>query len=136
MKPKNFHIGIKAVIVKNGKALILNSARFKGFDLPGGRIDDNEDITKGLKRELKEELGLINFKVEKLLHVFERTDYGKKEASLMLIFFKVSARLSKLKLSEEHSDYKWISKKELKEMISKKEIRSEGIKEALLRALD
>lgn len=55
---KNFHIGIKAVIVQNNKALLLKDPRFNGYDLPGGRIDKDEDIEEALKRELFEELGL------------------------------------------------------------------------------
>lgn len=56
--PQNFHIAVKAVIVKDDKALVLKEAsRFSGFDLPGGKIDENESIEEALKRELYEELG-------------------------------------------------------------------------------
>ncbi len=70
-----------------------------------------------------------------MLHVFERLDYDKKEANLMLIFFKVNARVLDIKLSDEHTDFKWISRKELAEMIKNKEIRNVGIKVALEKVL-
>jgi len=131
MSEKNFHIGIKAVIVNKGKALVLKDLRFNGYDLPGGRIDSGEGIEVALKRELDEELGLKKFTIGELLHVFERLDYGNKKASLMLIYFKVTAKIAKIKLSKEHSQYQWISKKDLSEISNKGEFRNEGIKTVL-----
>lgn len=133
---KNFHIGVKAVIVNNNKALVLKDVkRYWGYDLPGGRINENESWEEALKRELNEELGLKVFKIGKLLHVFERLDYGKKEASLMLIFFKVKAEIKEIKLSNEHSDFKWVAKKEIEELIKNGKLRNDGIKIALEKVL-
>lgn len=53
----------------------------------------------------------------------------------MLIFFRVSAKNWDIKLSDEHTNYKWISKKELDQMIKNKEIRNNGIKVALEKVL-
>ena len=60
---KNFNIGVKAVIVQRGKALVLKekdirNSRVEIFDLPGGRIEDEEPAEQTLERELKEELGI------------------------------------------------------------------------------
>ena len=64
-KQKKYHIGIKALIVKNGKALVLkDEGRYPGFDLPGGKIDENESFEQALKRELREEIGLNKFKID------------------------------------------------------------------------
>lgn len=131
MKPKNFHIGIKAVIVKNKKALVVFDPRFHGYDLPGGKIDEGEEIEKALKRELNEELGLKKFELGDLLCVFERTDYKKKGTSLMLIFYRVKAKISKIKLDKEHTGYKWITKNDFRKIIRNGEIRNDGIKVAL-----
>lgn len=134
--PQNFHIAIKAIIIKDGKALVLKeTSRYKGFDLPGGKIDQNESIQEALKRELHEELGLKEFQMGELLHVYERTDYKKEGISLMLIFYKVDADDFEITLSEEHTEYKWISKQEVLEMAEKKMFRNDGVKVAIEKVL-
>jgi|ERR1035437_3120676 8-oxo-dGTP pyrophosphatase MutT (NUDIX family) len=130
--PQNFHIAVKAVIIKNDKALVLKEVdRFNGFDLPGGKIDEGESIDQALKRELDEELGLKEFEMGDLLHVYERTDYKKENISLMLVFYKVSTGDFDVILSEEHTEYKWISKEELAEMAANSMLRNDGVKVAI-----
>ncbi len=134
---KLFHIGIKAVIVNNNKALVLeDTGRYAGFDVPGGKIDENETIEQALKRELLEELGLTDFKTGELLTVFEREDYKKEGINLILIFFKVEANNFDVKLSDEHSEYRWISKDDLSEMVKNNEVRNDGVKVALEKVLE
>lgn len=132
---KNFHIGIKAIIVQARKVLVVFDPRFHGYDLPGGKIDIGEGIEEALKRELNEELGLKKFEMGELLHVFERTDYKEKDISLMLIFYKVKTKVSKIKLDTEHTGYKWISKKDFIEIVKNGKIRNDGIKIALEKVL-
>ena len=130
--PQNFHIAVKAVIVKDGKALVLKEgSRFKGYDLPGGKIDENESIEEAIKRELHEELGLKEFKMGDLVNVYERTDYKKEGISLMLIFYKLATGDFEIILSEEHTEYKWISKQDVLEMAAKNMFRNDGVKAAL-----
>jgi mutator protein MutT len=114
MKIKNFHVGVKAVIIQNNKALVLeeNSKR-NTFSLPGGKVDEGEGIDQGLKRELKEEIGLTEYKKGPLLHAFERTDYGKKNAGLLILVYLVEANISNIRLSYEHKGFKWVGKKDL-----------------------
>lgn len=55
------------IILKNkdGKVLILKHNTGKWL-LPGGKINKGENWTDSLKRELKEETGTDQFKVEKI----------------------------------------------------------------------
>ena len=134
-KPKNFHIGIKAVIQQEGRVLVLKDPRFNGVDLPGGKIDEGEGIEQALKRELWEELGLKNFKQKELLHIFERKDYKGENTSLMLAYYLVEAKIDKIKLSSEHNGYEWVSAKDLKTLTKNGAFRNEGIKSVLTKVL-
>lgn len=127
-----FHIGIKAVIVKDEKALVLrDKTRYNGIDLPGGKIDQGEAIDQALGRELREELGVEEFKISGILHAQERSDYNKKEVKLMLIFYKVEAEVGEISLSDEHTSFEWITRDDL----TKLDFRNDGVKEALTKAL-
>lgn len=57
---KTFYVGIKGVIVNDGKVLMLRANAALGrrdiWEIPGGRIDDEENIEQTLRRELQEEL--------------------------------------------------------------------------------
>lgn len=138
MNFKNFHIGIKAVIIENGKALVLKgtlSDGKMGHDLPGGRLNEGEGIKEGLTRELKEELDLDAFTVGDLLLAVEKKNYNKNGSSLIYLFYKVDAQISEVKLSEEHVEHRWILRKDLDEIIKNKEHVNDGLIEALEKVL-
>ncbi len=138
MNFKNFHIGIKAVILNDDKALVLRgilSDGKMGHDLPGGRLNEGEAIEQGLIRELKEELGLDKFTVKDLLLAVEKKNYNKNGSSLIYLFYKVDAQISEVKLSKEHVEHRWISRKDLQEIINNKEHVNDGIIQALEKVL-
>jgi 8-oxo-dGTP diphosphatase len=66
---KMFNVGIKGLIENSeGKVLVLKSS-LKGhripteayWDIPGGRIEEGENVLDVLKREVEEELGIKEF---------------------------------------------------------------------------
>jgi 8-oxo-dGTP pyrophosphatase MutT (NUDIX family) len=86
----------KMVLFSGDKILLLvsNSEHFMGkLDLPGGHLHHNEDPTEGLRREIKEETGLIV------------TDYRELHEDGNLIFFWGHLPKGDVTLSEEHSAY-------------------------------
>ena len=58
MTEQLFQIGIKAII-RNDENQILLLENKDYWDIPGGRMDQGEDIEAALLRELNEEIGLI-----------------------------------------------------------------------------
>lgn len=138
MNFKNFHVGVKAVIVENDKALVLRgvlSDGKMGHDLPGGRLNEGEGIKEGLTRELKEELGLDKFSVNDLLLAIEKKNYNKNGSSLIYLVYKVDAEISEVRLSNEHAEHRWILRKDLEEIIKNKEHVNDGLIEVLEKVL-
>lgn len=59
MTKDTFRIAVLAIVVnQEGKILIGSSPRDGGYKLPQGGLDPEEDALTGVKRELKEELGI------------------------------------------------------------------------------
>ena len=55
----------RAIVVNQSQILMLYTKRYDDFSLPGGGVDNEETITEGLVRELKEETGaqkVVNIK--------------------------------------------------------------------------
>ena len=104
----------KIVLMKEGKILILKRTHYKGdgdvWDLPGGSVDFAEDCKEALKRECLEEAGVVlnSFKIEEVVS-------GKGYNTGQFIFVLCSSNdfSGDIKLSSEHTDFKWINSKEI-----------------------
>jgi 8-oxo-dGTP pyrophosphatase MutT (NUDIX family) len=103
------------------KALILDETRTKfavvledtGFwDLPGGGIDHGESPSECLKREIKEEVGLIVTEVNLLPSYFLVGKNTKNRWSVNVVF-EVKVKDFNFILSSECRDFKFISLNEV-----------------------
>lgn len=108
-----FRNAVKAFIVKEGKLLLikrrLNDVHKPGdWDIPGGRLELGENPFDGLKREAQEETALeIEIILPLDVHFFSRDD-GQK---IQLTIFLCKQTGGEIKLSEEHTEYKWMDLK-------------------------
>lgn len=104
-------------IFKDGKFLIVKRAEndtfFAGFwEIPGGKVEYGEEPDTGALRELEEEVGL---KV-KLISPISVINYGELVRDIQYIQINYLCELAdhqEVKLSGEHSDYKWVTFSEL-----------------------
>lgn len=83
------------------------------WEFPGGHLEDGETLKDGLKRELMEEIGFIEDFNPIITHYFDEVKEKNNELIHDLeIDFIVNVNKSQVnvKLSEEHSDYKWVTK--------------------------
>lgn len=114
-------VAAKGLIVnRQGKVLILREAdtyeegtNTGRYHLPGGRLNTGESYENGLRREVKEETGL---EIRPLypIYVGEWHPVIKGVPNQIIAIFTVcKAKTTKVKLSEEHDDYKWINPKDM-----------------------
>jgi 8-oxo-dGTP pyrophosphatase MutT (NUDIX family) len=110
---KKFYVGVKGVIKAEKGYLLLKHTKGH-FDMPGGRMDGNEDFKDTLTRELSEELpGINDVKIGELVGSYRLQKDIEDDTSLVLLFFLVSANLtSPIVLSDEHQSYQWITSAE------------------------
>lgn len=113
---KVLQIGVKAIIEHNNKFLFIRRSdkynEITGiWDIPGGRINIGEEPIDGLKREIFEETGLELDEIKQILDA--STVFQDEEKQIVRITYLCTAKDSDLKLSEEHTEYKWFSKDEI-----------------------
>lgn len=120
---KTFYVGIKGVVVKGGKVLVLRAnkelERRDIWEMPGGRIDGGETTEQTLNRELLEELPNIkNVQIHEILHAFRLPWDIVGDKSLFLTFYRVTADFDgDPQISEEHVDWKWADVTEATELV-------------------
>jgi ADP-ribose pyrophosphatase YjhB (NUDIX family) len=67
-------VSVVALFVCDNEVLLLHQITPPEpdlWDLPGGRLEPAEDLISGLRREVHEEIGLTDFRVERLLTISE-----------------------------------------------------------------
>jgi len=120
-KFQKYVVAQKALIIKNNKCLILEiniklpalkRKNIKFWDLPGGRINKNENYIKALKRELKEELNIDKFKILNIVD-YDIWRWEHLNRWVCGIIILVNADIKNIRISKEHLNYKWISEKEI-----------------------
>ncbi|AUD63512.1 hypothetical protein BK010_07875 [Tenericutes bacterium MO-XQ] len=76
-KPQKFRKTIRAIILnEDNQVLMLYSKRFNDYTFPGGGLKANENEEKALKRELKEEIGASQIKINEPLGFINEIKYG------------------------------------------------------------
>ena len=130
MTEAKFFIGIKALTNKKNKILVLKAGPLetkytkKNFwDLPGGRIKIGHNVRDTIRREVREELGISSRNL-KIMDVFDASVSKFKVGKFFLMLITYRCKLLndriKFKLSQEHSDYKWVDASEAKKLLSTK----------------
>jgi len=99
------------VIIKNNDDKILILKRSGGWMLPGGRLENDKTYLDGLKREVKEETGIVDITVEKIIDV-DLSDSGE---TYLVYFLCKTNSANDVVLSSEHSEYAWVSSATLDE---------------------
>lgn len=115
----DLQVGVKIFLKnKDEKYLVLQRSKEKypgvgaKWDIPGGRIDLGATLMENLNREVLEETGLTISGDIKLLTAQDILKTDKHVVRLTYFGFADG----EVKLSEEHSDYKWLTLDEVKNL--------------------
>lgn len=113
----NQAITVCAFIHKDGRLFAPKRAAAKAFlpnkfELPGGHVDYGEDLTQGLRREIREEFG-IDVSVGDSFYAFTYINEVKKTHSVEVVYFAAIKDRQEIKLNlEDHSEYQWLTREE------------------------
>jgi 8-oxo-dGTP diphosphatase len=119
-------VGVK-VLLKNseGKYLLLRRAvdpkatqkTFQGkWDMAGGRINPGATLLENLARELMEETGLIMNSGPLLVAAQDILKWEDRHVVRLTYIGSTDSRSDKVRLSEEHTEYKWFTLEEMRDL--------------------
>ena len=101
-------VSIKGILCRNNKILFLKTTRVGRWELPGGRINFGENVEQTFQREIKEELDFKKVKLGRLINTWSFTSIRNEIDHHFIVFdFEIHTKESKIKLSDEHIEYKW-----------------------------
>lgn len=116
---RDFAVAVKAVIIKENKALVLCRSKHEmeasfmnshqKWDLPGGGLHFFEKAEEGLRREIREETDLDVF-IGPPLSLF---DAIKHHIHLCIFTYACRWKGGEVSLSAEHEAYFWVTEEEL-----------------------
>lgn len=103
-------------LMRKGKCLIVHAANVDWWELPGGRIEVNEldeyAAEFAFRREIQEELGIAEFTI--VSPVDWMIGYSlNSHAPICRVVYLIKNDDAEIKLSHEHSEYRWISLEEV-----------------------
>lgn len=118
---KEISVIVKGIITYNNKVLLVKRSDVDpigpgSWEFVGGNINFGEDLEEALKREVMEETG-IEIKIDKILYA--TTSKINENRQAVIIIYKCIGQGEEVILSEEHSDYKWVSKEEFRKFLYK-----------------
>jgi 8-oxo-dGTP diphosphatase len=122
------------VISNEGRLLIirrsLNDYHNAGkWEVPGGKLDEGQDLSHAQEREVLEETGLLVEPTHRMVFAESRVlGDGKYKGLPYIALFSITRVVGgKMLLSDEHSEHKWVTYDELIECDLTLEVRKAAI---------
>lgn len=113
---KDFSLAQKIVLFNEKNEILLIKANNNLWDIPGGHFEkDDENQIQSLKREVAEEIGeSVDYEIFGEFSVELRKWQG--EFTNVKVAYLAKFNLGKIKLSKEHSEFKWFSFEEIEKL--------------------
>ena len=112
-------VGVGAVVVKDGKALIVkrgHEPRKGEWSLPGGRVELGETLVDAVRREIREETGL-EIEVGPVVELFDRIHRldGRVRYHFVIVDYLCRCVGGELCAGDDAEDAAWVGADELSE---------------------
>ena len=107
-----FPTSVKSLIFDDKRVLLIKNERDE-WDLPGGKIEKNDNVIETLVREVKEELNLTidNYNIlQAKKHLFRRQEI------IVIVYYSKITNNEPIRLSFENIDYNFFSHNELNQL--------------------
>jgi mutator protein MutT len=110
-------VGVGAVVVRDGKALIVrrgHEPRKGEWSLPGGRVELGESLEEATRREIREETGL-EVDVGPLVEAFDRVHRldGRIRYHFVILDYLCVPRAGEARAGDDAEDVAWVTAEEL-----------------------
>ena len=130
-------LAVRGICEVEGKVLLLkvrskSSHDASKWEIPGGKVKKGEFFDDALRREFIEETG-IEITLESLFNAIQNNYTACKtneQVKSIQLIMKVTADVSEVQISEEHDEYKWFTKEEVRELYNN-DLLSKAAKNAL-----
>lgn len=118
------------VLNKSGKILLLQRSLADRFDpdmweFPGGKMEEGQDTSHTLEREVLEETGIMVVPVTYIAYTESQLNTtGRYKGYTYVLIVGIAKHVhGSVVLSKEHKAYKWVTEKEALQMNIREEIR-------------
>lgn len=116
-------MAVRGICEVDGRVLLLkvrskSSHDANKWEIPGGKVKKGEFFDDALRREFMEETG-IEITIESLFNAIQNNYTACKtneQIKSIQLIMKVTADIDDVTISEEHDDYRWFTKSEVKEL--------------------
>ncbi len=111
-------VGVGAVVVRDGKALIIKRAhepRRGEWSLPGGLLELGESLRDAVRREIKEETSL-DIEVGPVIETFDRVhrdDHGRVRYHFVIVDFVCSSSGGEAVAGSDAEGVAWVRAEEI-----------------------
>ena len=114
-----FYAAGHALIQKDRKYLLTRRSDRNGYmplkwDLPGGTAKSGEKMEDTLRREIMEETALA-VDIKKILYLYSNIDQVPERQTFQAVYFCDYISGDIMLNPEEHDEYVWVDKKEIKQ---------------------
>lgn len=107
-------IRVAKILLRNseGKFLVVKERESGQWELPGGKIEDDEDRFEAAQREVLEETGIETESFEDVVRIEVENEYC---VNCWIVFAEVDTEKVEL-YEEELTDYRWVKPEEYRSM--------------------